>query len=114
MAESAPDYLPLWLTPQEHQTLFGELLAAPEGEKAARVAELLQRADARAKDTPVFLSLQDGAVRLEGHSSTRSVLTDVEAQRFSVVARLRIFLIATAGIALLGILISLFLSRAVR
>jgi hypothetical protein len=47
-ASPGRDYHPLWLTAEEYQTLFGELLEAPEGFKAERVAELLRRAEARA------------------------------------------------------------------
>ncbi len=42
-----PEYQPLWLTAEEHEILFKELLAAPEGLRAERLAELLRRADAR-------------------------------------------------------------------
>jgi hypothetical protein len=63
-----PEYHPLWLTAEEHQALFGELLAEPEGFKAERVAELLKRADARAPDATVGLSLGDNSMRFSATS----------------------------------------------
>ena len=66
----APDakYRPVWLTAEEHQALFGELLAAPEGFQAERVAELLKRAEARSGDANVEPSLGGNGLRFSAAS----------------------------------------------
>lgn len=64
---------PLWLTAEEHQSLFGELLEAPQGFKAERLANLLKRADARAQDWAVQLSTTDGGAVFDAKSTKRSV-----------------------------------------
>jgi hypothetical protein len=94
----APDaeYLPLWLTAEEHQTLFGELLNAPEGFKAERVADLLKRADARAQDAHVQLSAGDNSLRF--NASSRSVLS---MRTSALSAARRIFIVTLFGTALL-------------
>jgi hypothetical protein len=63
-------YRPLWLTDEEHQRIFGELLLSPEGLKEERLAELLTKADARSNDgqggRSLALSARAGAFRIFG------------------------------------------------
>ena len=92
----APDakYRPVWLTAEEHQALFGELLAAPEGFQAERVAELLKRADARAGDANIELSLGGNGLRFSATSQRALPMTP------SAVARARLRLVAAMLLAL--------------
>jgi hypothetical protein len=63
-------FRPLWLTDEEHQRIFGELLLSPEGLKEERLAELLTKADARSQDglsgRSLALSARTGAMRIFG------------------------------------------------
>jgi hypothetical protein len=70
-----PQYHPRWLTEEGHQTLFGELLAAPQGFKAERLAELLKRVGARAQEAKVKSSLKDNSVTFDRSSRSGVPLT---------------------------------------
>lgn len=106
-----PEYRPLWLTAEEHQRLFGELLAAPEGFKAERLAELLKRADGRAQDWSVQLSTKDGGAVFEAKSTTRSVAPLAGPALAGARRTFRTMLPAMAALALGAVLYSLFSRR---
>ncbi len=66
-----PEYLPLWLTAEEHRTLF-ELLPSTDAETRARLAEILRQADSRAKNSTVRMTVEDGRETLSTRSTSTS------------------------------------------
>jgi hypothetical protein len=110
-AAPGPEYRPLWLTADEYQRLFGELLEAPEGFKAERLSELLKRADARGQDVNVQRSTKDGAVVFEARSTTRSVAALAGPALAGARRTFRTMLVAMAVLALAACLYSIFTGR---
>jgi hypothetical protein len=106
-----PQYRPLWLTAEEHQSLFGELLQAPEGFKAERLADLLKRADARAQDWNVQLSTKEGGAVFDAKSTTRSVAPLAGPALAGARRAFRTMLLAMAFLALAAVLYSIFSRR---
>jgi len=99
----SPQYRPLWLTEDEHQRIFGELLPHPEGLKEERLAELLTKADARSKGSNVKMSTRDGSAVFEAES-TQSLAFSARAgarRAFGVA------LVGMLALTLLGLILSM-------
>jgi hypothetical protein len=96
----APEYLPLWLTAEEHQALFAELLESTDPDKQGRLAEMLRKADTRAKDSTVRMTVEDGRETLSARSTSRAVLdtrTPLGARSMFRVMMLGMLFIAAAA-----------------
>jgi hypothetical protein len=105
----SPQYRPLWLTEEEHQRIFGELLTNPEGLKEERLADLLTKADARSKGSNVKMSTRDGGAVFQADSTGVQSLTPPAA-----LAARRMFFVTVAGLAIItfiGVLASILVRR---
>jgi hypothetical protein len=103
----SPQYRPLWLTEEEHQRIFGELLTNPEGLKEERLADLLTKADARSKGSNVSMSTRDGSTVFDAHSTGSLALSARAGAR-------RTFGVALVGmlaLTLLGLILSMVARR---
>jgi hypothetical protein len=101
------EYRPLWLTAEEHDQLFGELLKTPEGFMEERLLDLLTKADARAKDFKVQLSTGPGGTVIHGESTGA-------LQPSALVAARRLFFVMAVGVSLIvfiGVLASILVRR---
>jgi hypothetical protein len=107
--KTPPQYLPLWLTPEEHQALFSELLESTDPEKTGRLAELLRRADARAKESPAKVLSADGPGLLSAQSSAKTVMSFADERGLrGARSTMRVAMLGMLLIALLACLYSIF------
>jgi hypothetical protein len=106
---TAPEYLPLWLTAEEHQALFAELLESTDPGKTRRLAEMLRKADTRAKDSTVRMTVADGRETLSTRSTSTSRVLDTKTlgARFTF----RVMMLGMLFIAAAACLYSVFSSR---